>query len=132
MSDAETSVKVTVGTYSYLYEAETARMLLFTNGIEAELLDSEIAATHPFLSNAVGGIRVAVSSENARKASEILREDQKSQGERFRKRCFDCDSDDVIEIKATWKTWILGLLTLGLYFPTLFKANRCRSCGRRW
>jgi Putative prokaryotic signal transducing protein len=61
-----------VATFPLPTEAEMARELLERNGIEAILRDAGFLGVHPWLSNAVGGVKVVVPAEDARRAREIL------------------------------------------------------------
>ncbi len=91
---------VTIATYHSLTKAEAARLLLVHNGIEAILLNENIIAMDWFLMNAVGGIKLQTSSEDAERATNIIDEyelDQrarlKSQATEFiRFKCSECDA----------------------------------------
>jgi len=61
-----------VATFALPTEAEMARELLERNGIEALLRDEGLVGVHPWLSNAVGGVKVVVPFEDAERAREIL------------------------------------------------------------
>ncbi len=61
-----------VATFALPTEAEMARELLERNGIEALLRDEGLVGVHPWLSNAVGGVKVVVPAEDAKRAREIL------------------------------------------------------------
>jgi len=64
-----------VATFALPTEAEMARGLLESNGIEALLRDEGLVGVHPWLSNAIGGVKVVVLAEDAQRAREILGED---------------------------------------------------------
>jgi hypothetical protein len=49
-----------------------ARELLESNGIDALVRDAGLVGVHPWLSNAVGGVKLVVSSDDAELAREIL------------------------------------------------------------
>ncbi len=61
-----------VATFALPTEAEMARGLLESNGIQALLRDEGLVGVHPWLSNAVGGVKVVVPAEDAERAREIL------------------------------------------------------------
>jgi len=61
-----------IATFSLPTEAEMARELLEQNGIAAVLRDEGLVGVHPWLSNAVGGVKVVVPAEDAERAVEIL------------------------------------------------------------
>jgi len=61
-----------VATFALPTEAEMARGLLESNGIQARLRDDGLVGVHPWLSNAVGGVKVVVPAQDAERAREIL------------------------------------------------------------
>jgi hypothetical protein len=61
-----------VATFTLPTEAEMARELLESNGIDALVRDAGLVGVHPWLSNAVGGVKLVVSSDDAELAREIL------------------------------------------------------------
>ena len=61
-----------VATFTLPTEAEMARELLESNGIDAVVRDAGLVGVHPWLSNAVGGVKLVVSSDDAELAREIL------------------------------------------------------------
>jgi len=61
-----------VATFTFPTEAEMARGLLESNGIDALVRDAGLVGVHPWLSNAVGGVKLVVSSDDAELAREIL------------------------------------------------------------
>lgn len=63
---------VTIATYDLAIRAETERLLLAQEGIQAFLTDEQVVATNWFLSNAVGGVKLQVSESDAPRAAEIL------------------------------------------------------------
>ncbi len=63
---------VTVATFSDVAQAELARERLQLEGVQAFVLDDATGGVMPFMTNALGGIRVQVKPEDADKAREIL------------------------------------------------------------
>jgi Putative prokaryotic signal transducing protein len=61
-----------VATFALPTQAEMARELLERNGIDARLRDQGFIGGHPWLSNAVGGVKLVVPAEDAELAREIL------------------------------------------------------------
>jgi len=55
---------------------KVASTALEAEGIGAFLLDDKLIAINPLLSNAVGGVKVAVPAEQAERAREILAEEE--------------------------------------------------------
>ena len=64
-----------VATFALPTHAEMARGLLESNGIQALLRDEGLVGVHPWLSNALGGVKVVVAAEDAERAREILDRD---------------------------------------------------------
>ena len=61
-----------IATFALPTEAEMARELLEQNGIAAILRDAGFLGVQPWLSNAVGGVKLVVPAEDARRARELL------------------------------------------------------------
>jgi len=61
-----------VATFALPTQAEMARELLEHNGIDAHLRDQGFIGVHPWLSNAVGGVKLVVPAADAELAREIL------------------------------------------------------------
>lgn len=123
---------VRVAAFSYLHEAEAARILLGENGIDTEVADGEVINADPLLSNAVGGVKVLVRREDIERAQSILAAGIKERTGNASEHCPDCDSHDVQRRRVTWKTILVGILTLGVYYPGFFREFRCMRCGARW
>jgi len=127
----ETDDLVEVASFTYQPEAQTAMILLEQNGIASEMSGAETVNAHALLSNAIGGIRVLVSRSDYAKAKSIIDEDMKTKKEESGTTCYHCESKNVVKVPVTWKTIILGILTLGIYYPAGFKRYLCKDCGRR-
>jgi Putative prokaryotic signal transducing protein len=63
---------VVVATFSLPTQAEMARELLETNGIEARLRDQGFIGVYPWMSTVMGGVKLVVAAEEAELAREIL------------------------------------------------------------
>jgi hypothetical protein len=63
---------VNVGSYVTINDAEFARMLLESEGIEAFIADATIVSMDWLLGNAIGWIKVQVESANEERARAIL------------------------------------------------------------
>ena len=61
-----------VATFALPTQAEMARELLERNGIDARLRDQGFIGVHPWLSNAVGGVKLVVPAADAELAKELL------------------------------------------------------------
>lgn len=71
--EMETFRPVTVLTTSNLHEAHLVKSVLEGNTISAILLDGGLASLNLFLTNAIGGIKLAVSESDLNEANEILK-----------------------------------------------------------
>jgi hypothetical protein len=63
---------ITVASFPDVAEAELARERLELEGIRAFVIDAQTAGVMPFLTNAIGGVRVQVEPQDAERAKEIL------------------------------------------------------------
>jgi hypothetical protein len=63
-----------IATFTLPTQAEMARELLERNGIDARLRDQGFIGVHPWLSNALGGVKLVVPAEDAQLAWDILDE----------------------------------------------------------
>lgn len=63
---------VAIAAFEYVSEAEVARLLLEREGVEVQMVDGSLVAMDPFLSGAVGGIKLEVPAKQAETASFIL------------------------------------------------------------
>ena len=61
-----------IATFPLPTQAEMARELLEQNGIDAVLRDAGFLGVHPWLSNAIGGVKLVIPAADARRARELL------------------------------------------------------------
>lgn len=71
---------VQVASFVYPWEAYIARGRLESKGIKAFVFDDGIVTAHPFISTAVGGVKLMVERADALRALEVLN-DQGDEGE---------------------------------------------------
>lgn len=71
---------VTVFTTSNLHEAHLVKSLLEGNNITAVIVDGEVASLNLFLTNALGGIKLAVAESDLTEANEVLKEYRSKEG----------------------------------------------------
>jgi len=127
---------VSIRSFRDLPEALLAKGSLESSGIECFLADDNMVRMDWFISNLLGGIKLAVNQEDVEAATAILDEpmpetlDVEGIGEYQQPRCPDCQSLDVnfeqlskIAYPSAW---------LGLPIPLHDKALTCRSCGHKW
>lgn len=136
----------------FLHEADLARALLDSYGIEAWILDEHQIRQQWHLAGALGGIKVAVAPENAYRARQVLAEDYSDVVEELAdddtqreaavdgdERCPRCGGAATREAAqsapgareiATSLLWVaLGLLVPRRRFEV---ACRCSDCGHAW
>lgn len=65
---------VTVSTYTYSHEARLAQTLLDDAGLEPRLFDEHHVDAYPFISNAIGGVKLKVPVEHEADARALLAE----------------------------------------------------------
>lgn len=124
-----------IANYQYTSEAYLFKGKLESEGVEVFLQNENTINTDPLLSNAVGGVKLFVKSEDVMKAKQILDSipeysvDDKGQ-------LLSCPNCGVqkIEMFTTIKdvksffAFIYGLITLSMPFYTKHK-YKCESCN---
>jgi hypothetical protein len=139
----------------FLHEADLARALLESYGIEAWILDEHQIRQQWHLAGALGGVKVAVAPECAYRARQVLEEDYSdvveevaeadSAREEADARCARCGGPVTRgarraalprphEIAASLLWGAAFLVTLGVVVPRRrFDVTwRCSGCGHAW
>ena len=107
---------------------------LQTEGINCWLKDENTATITPFLSNAIGGIKLMVAESEGERVKEILSSIETERKKRFS--CPNCGSHN-IEFVTTpkkpgnWFSVLFGLLG-GDYAMPVEKVYHCFSCGKEF
>ena len=117
-------------------EALIAKTCLDGSGIECELADQNVLGANPFLSNALGGVRLFVNEADLEQATKLLDEpipaefDIQGIGTYVQPRCPQCFSMDITfgELNSAAKL----SLPLGLPLALLRGDWLCHNCGCRW
>ncbi len=127
---------VLVATVSQPMEAMPIQVKLGSFGIESELMDNLTVAANPFLSNAIGGIKIFVSVTDAVRATEILKEHRRAEVEEqaeLARTCPKCGNGNGIIVKRPVLVGILAVVTLG-FFCLLYPWPRykCHECRHKW
>jgi hypothetical protein len=127
---------VSVRRFRDLPEALLAKGSLESSGIECFLTDDNMIRMDWFISNLLGGIKLAVNQDDVEAAIAILDEpapeilDVEGVGEYQQPRCPECQSMDVnfeqLSKAAYPSAW------LGIPLPLHDEAWTCRSCGHHW
>lgn len=129
----------------YLHEADVARALLESEGIEAWILDEHQIRQRWHLAGALGGVKLAVAPQDAARARQLLAEDRSSALGEIEEQVLPPHEDELCPrcgaASATherqrlpgpvqWATSLFFLL-LGLLVPRrrVEVRSRCGSCG---
>ncbi len=129
---------VTLTTFMFATEAYSLMAKLEEEGIECFLGDENIVSVQPFLSNAVGGVKVKIKESDSEKALLVLKQlkqDNKKAEKKIDEKwsidfipvdtyCPECESHQVYRKKHTLFMSIL------LVFQT--EKNYCADCGYVW
>lgn len=129
---------VMVRRFRDLLEAELAKSILDSAGIQGFLAEENIVRLDWFYSNLVGGIKLLVREEDAEIAGKLLEQsvpekfDVEGVGEYQQPRCPRCQSFDAtfcgLNKRATYATlWLTGLPV-----PITKRNWKCHSCGHEW
>jgi predicted RNA-binding Zn-ribbon protein involved in translation (DUF1610 family) len=126
---------IEVANYQYSSEAYLFKAKLESEGIEVFLQNENTINTEPAWSNALGGVKLFVQSENAIKAKEILNSIPEysvdDKGELLS--CPNCGSQKITMLTSikdfkSFFAFIYGLLTLSM--PLFSKQKyKCENCN---
>ena len=124
MDDTLEIIKV----FENAFEAELARGRLESEGIPSFLRDNHIVEANWMLSNAVGGVKLAVRANDVGRAREILDSaapEMKDEGWGACPSCGSCKLEIRTDRRITNLTWLF--FGIPLLLPR--RAYFCRSCG---
>jgi hypothetical protein len=136
---------VTVRRFFSHPEAYLAKGRLEIEGISAYLADEHVVAVNWLWAQAVGGIRLIVTSDSAARANDILERDDSDilsdipewQLPPSRNECCSsCGSTAIVVPRWSRRAkalsfWLPGLVLVAL-MAVAFERYRCSNCGRRW
>lgn len=132
---------VTIKTFTYPHEAYIIIGKLESEGIYTFLRDEMTVQVHNFYSNAVGGVKLQVPSEDVERALAIL-DEQNEEPEKVvvlskeevgaADACPFCHSENIsTKKKANWLT-LIPYLIVGFIFPIYKKTHVCFDCRKEW
>jgi len=135
----------TIITFTYPQDAHIAQGFLESEGVESILMDELTVQVQNFYSNAIGGVKLQVKSEDIENATSILKKGGYSGIESWKptetvvvvestnkKQCPFCHSDNIGKSKKVDVLTIGVYLVLGAVFP-IFRLNySCFDCGKVW
>ena len=139
---------ITLATFMFPTEAYGLMARLKAEGIECFLFDENIVYVNPFLSNAVGGVKVKVRESDVQKALLILKQidEENKKEERLiddkwakdyvpvETYCPECESSRVFRKKFPLYKTILAIIGFPIYLALAFltKKHYCADCGHTW
>lgn len=129
---------VSIASFDNNIEAEAARAKLENEGIPAFLKDENIVSTIWLYSNAVGGIKLEVSSEDEARARDILQRKEEAIkvdhqiGTGSELVCPNCQSDNIKRESYSRAVIALSILFLGFPIPFPAVTYRCFYCEHQW
>jgi DNA-directed RNA polymerase subunit RPC12/RpoP len=115
-------------------EANIVLGRLQSEDINCWLKDENTSTITPFLSNAIGGIKLMVAEPQLERAKEILAEIDSERKKRFA--CPNCGSHNIEFITTprkpgNWFSVLLGLLWASYAMP-IEKVYHCFNCGKEF
>lgn len=140
---------VVIHTYTYPSEVFLLKTKLEEAGIPVFTFEEKTISVDPFLSQAIGGLKLRVPVQNETLAREIVKQfyqslprteegneaAEKANFEPVNTWCPKCDSTQVFAEKTTTSKGIFAfLLALMLAIPWSFmkRRHRCFHCGYEW
>lgn len=135
----------TIITFTYPQDAHIAQGFLESEGVESILMDELTVQVQNFYSNAIGGVKLQVKSEDIENATSILKNGGYTGIESWKatemvvvlestnkKKCPFCQSENIGKSKKVDYVTIGVYLVLGAFFP-IFRLNySCFDCGKVW
>ena len=121
---------IRIRSFDNYIEASMVAGMLESEGIQSFLQDEFTVTIDPILSNAIGGIKLAVFDKDLQKANEILAENDARKKKAMA--CKKCGAEDVQYIAvAKPGNWITAILTFifGSYAAAPEKKYHCFTCG---
>lgn len=133
----ENEIKI-IARFTYSAEAQIIKGRLEADGIEAFLKDEYTIDTDPLISNAIGGVKLAVWAEDEDRAREILESVEEysvdEKGEALH--CPECNSTEVryyttINSVKAFFAFLITLIVSVLPFYTRY-VYRCENCSNQF
>ncbi len=135
---------VTIRTFTYAHEAVIVKARLEAEGVQGYLKDEFTVSIDPFLSNAVGGVKLQVVEDDVDEALAILTKVDYTADEHpvesvdltandnraGTPTCPSCGSSETA-VQRRPAGWAFGIsvLLLGFPIPFLSKSYHCFNCG---
>ena len=117
--------------------------MLESEGIECFVKDEAITSAHPFLSNAVGGVKLQVRESHYKRAEEILASKKEIHEEPInassipvnttsKNICPLCSSTNIDKPRFSPQVFAIGILLLGFPIPFMKKRSHYFDCGKNF
>lgn len=135
--EVESAKPVVLKRFINLHEALLAKGQLESSGVPCFLLDDNMIRIDWFISNLLGGVKLAVLPEHEQEAREILGQpipedfDVEGVGTFQQPHCPKCQSLD-ISFESLDKPYAYGSAWLGVPIPFGAQRWRCHACGALW
>lgn len=130
--------------YYDLTKAYLAKSILDEHEIFSFIENEHITTANPFLTNAVGGIRLMINEQDKEKVAEILKLDieeeenttdvieEKQIATEKETLCPKCNSTNNRKEDVSAPAFVISILTLGFPIPFLKRKYHCFDCGHEW
>jgi hypothetical protein len=130
---------ITIKTFFYDHETILYEPKFQAEGIDYFLKDQKTVAIDPFVSNAIGGIKLQVHSEDEERGRELVAEIEANNlssnlgdvisvdGKKYEKildECPTCESEEIYAYKQSFFE--------GLFSPFSKRKHYCQNCQHRW
>lgn len=115
----------TIARYTYLIDAQLAQLKLARHGIESHIADEYMVTMQWLYANAIGGIRLQVTSQDLEEAWDVLHTNEDISIDT--PRCPKCDSTETFRMRMSF--WSFPLYLIGAFFPIPSKKLICAKCG---
>jgi hypothetical protein len=128
---------ITIAIFRDLPAALLAQGSLDSAGIESQLADENTVRMDWLWSNAIGGIKLIVDSEDVEAANEILNQpipneiDFDDSAKYEQPHCPECQSLD-INFEELYRLMAYGTMFLNFPIPVHRRGWVCHSCGHSW
>ena len=135
---------VVIKTYSYGHEAYDDKNLLESGGINCFIKDEMTVQMNNFYSNAIGGVKLVIDSDDYDEAFKLLFPDKYNQRAKykeldvfaaslgFKEKCPYCGSDNVGKSKSPGLITIISILLFAIPLFFTRKTYHCYSCEKDW
>lgn len=124
---------ITIKTFDSSIEAHLLKSKLESEGIECFIIDENIVTLNVLFSNATGGIKLQINSEDLPKATVIVNEIEMQKSNRDILECANCGSTEFYDFKSFGSVKGIISLVVTLFFvvyPIFFKRMyKCKKCG---